>query len=718
MSGSAAIGIQRGNWAGPALARIRRSDLTVERDLVFWAGLAIRIAFCILFIPAIQEMLFIPFMRETLLNPSLDPWTKIAALGGPANAFPYGVAMYVAHAPTVAAGVALDSVLGAEVFTRLGFGASLIAADFSLFVILTRLFEDRRKLVAWLYWLSPIVIYATYYHGQTDVVPVALLCGSLLALRRRWAKTAGVLLGFAVSAKFSMALAAPFLMLYALNNRQFRPHLSPFVLTSLAAGVLLQAPVLLSDGARRMVFESPEVSRIYAFALTAGDGRQIYLFFIGYAATVYAAFAVRRINFDLLFALLGVGFMTVLTLAPAAPGWFVWSVPFLVFYQMRDRSQERAVLLVGAYSILFVIEQLLVSSGARAPFFAADWSAPIAESLGGADKPASILATLRTLAGAVIAVSLYRSGVASNDFFRLSRRPVSIGVAGDSGSGKDTLAAALVAVFGKESVISVSGDDYHRYERGAPMWQILTHLDPRANDLKSMNADVRALISERDISQRHYDHGTGRFTDFTRRRGRDVVIVSGLHALYSDSLSDLFDAKIFLDMDDDLRRALKIRRDVFDRGHDREAVLQSMARRAIDRDRYILPQRERADLVFALRAAEGQTIRDDQPIDPARLRLNVRWRDATDFTDLSRGLIGLCGARLDQHPPGMDGFVEFDVEGDIEADDIGLMIRNIAPEAGDLLGPDPAWSGGLLGVMQLISVVHLVRRTRQRRMKD
>ncbi len=696
-----------------------RKDVAIELTAAFWAGLAIRLVLCFLFIPAIQETLFIPFMRETLLHPSLDPWTSFIAGGGAANAFPYGVVMYLAHAPTVAIGMAADLLTGGDLFTRLGFSASLLAADFALFVILCRLFEDRQRQVAWFYWLSPIVIYATYYHGQTDIVPVALLTGALLALRHHWAKAAGVLLGLAISAKLSMLLAAPFLFFYALNNRQFRPKGPLFLATAFVVTAVLQAPILFSPGAQAMIFSSPEVGRLYRFVLPIGEGHDLYLFFIGYAAAVYAAFSVGRINFDLLFALLGVGFLTVLTLAPAAPGWFVWVVPFLVAYQLRDGARERSVLLVAAYAALLIAELFLTASGARAPLFGLDHSAPPQVGfLGDAAKLISIIVTLRTLAGVMIAVSMYRRGVASNDYFRLSRRPIAIGIAGDSGSGKDTLARALDQLFSPNSVISLSGDDYHRFERGAPMWHIVTHLDPRANDLKALSVDVQSLLAERAISQRHYDHGTGRFTPFRRTRGNDVVLVSGLHTFYSTSLRDLFDATVFLDMDDSLRRHLKIQRDVGERGYDRAAVEASIERRAPDRERFIQPQIERSDLVLSVRPVDPDRISGPDGVTPGSLKLSVRWRDATDFADLARCLIGLCGVRLDQHPPGFDGVVEFDVEGEVEADDIRLIIKKIAPEAEDLLGPEPQWENGLLGVMQLIVIVHLIRRTRQRRIRD
>ena len=68
-----------------------------------------------------------------------------------------------------------------------------------------------------------------------------------------------------------------------------------------------------------------------------------------------------------------------------------------------------------------------------------------------------------------------------------------IGISGDSGSGKDTLARGTGALFGCEQTTQLSGDDYHLAERHDPLWERMTHLDPAANDLARLAADVAAL---------------------------------------------------------------------------------------------------------------------------------------------------------------------------------------------------------------------------------
>ena len=105
---------------------------------------------------------------------------------------------------------------------------------------------------------------------------------------------------------------------------------------------------------------------------------------------------------------------------------------------------------------------------------------------------------------------MIRQNISNDQFYRTTRKPVLIGIAGDSGSGKDTLVDSLVGLFGVESCAKVSGDDYHLWDRRKPMWQVFTHLNPLANDLSKFFADVNCLSNGQGIWSRHYNHDTGK----------------------------------------------------------------------------------------------------------------------------------------------------------------------------------------------------------------
>ena len=105
-----------------------------------------------------------------------------------------------------------------------------------------------------------------------------------------------------------------------------------------------------------------------------------------------------------------------------------------------------------------------------------------------------------------------------------------VAIAGDSGTGKDTLARAISDSNSDKSFLHLSGDDSHRWERGSPQWAETTHLNPDANDLPRMSRDISLAAKKKFHSRRTYDHRTGKFTSRRYFDGRANSIVSGLHA--------------------------------------------------------------------------------------------------------------------------------------------------------------------------------------------
>ena len=159
--------------------------------------MVVRIILIVFLAPATQGEWFVPFITNFIDNPTIDPWNSHIADGGDELAFPYGPVMWLILIPTTALG-ALAGLLfpGSDTtLTAIGFSTGVIVLDFLLLLAILKIMPGRRKLVIWLYWLSPIVLYVNYWHGQIDVVPILLLTTSLVALRKQKYKLAGAILG-------------------------------------------------------------------------------------------------------------------------------------------------------------------------------------------------------------------------------------------------------------------------------------------------------------------------------------------------------------------------------------------------------------------------------------------------------------------------------------------------------------------------------------------
>ncbi len=167
-------------------------------------------------------------------------------------------------------------------------------------------------------------------------------------------------------------------------------------------------------------------------------------------------------------------------------------------------------------------------------------------------------------------------------------------ICGDSGSGKSMLSNILKNYF--SNPFTLECDRYHKWERGNKKWQTMTHLNPDANFITKMSKDIFDLKLGKTIYQVDYDHDTGKFTDKKQIESTNNIIVCGLHSLYSDE--DLYNLKIYMDTDEDLRYLWKIKRDVNSRGHSKDKVIDQIKRREKDYKKYIQPQREAADIII------------------------------------------------------------------------------------------------------------------------
>jgi hypothetical protein len=193
----------------------------------------------------------------------------------------------------------------------------------------------------------------------------------------------------------------------------------------------------------------------------------------------------------------------------------------------------------------------------------------------------------------------------------------------------------------------------------------------------------------------------------------EIVLASGLHALWSPMVNSLYDLRIYLDMDEDLRRFLKIARDVHVRGHPLERVVSTIERRHLDAMAFIHPQKAEAHLVFRLEPRRRDSVVMAQVAGDIPLRLIVEAVPGIVFDELARVLVALSGVQVVEYPE-ESGAIRVLLEGDPSVADIAAAGRRIAPSLQDILRADAGWQPGLVGVMQLI-VLDQFEQIRRRR---
>lgn len=152
--------------------------------------------------------------------------------------------------------------------------------------------------------------------------------------------------------------------------------------------------------------------------------------------------------------------------------------------------------------------------------------------------------------------------------------PIIVGIAGGTGSGKTTLARRVQEGLGSKSV-SIQHDWYYQDQRDVPFEQRgeVNFDHPNSLDNELLVRHLRALKAGEAIEAPQYDFTRHtRFEETVRVEPLPVVIVEGILIFAVPELRKMFDIKLFVDTDADIRAFRRIRRDIRERGRDFESI--------------------------------------------------------------------------------------------------------------------------------------------------
>jgi uridine kinase len=153
---------------------------------------------------------------------------------------------------------------------------------------------------------------------------------------------------------------------------------------------------------------------------------------------------------------------------------------------------------------------------------------------------------------------------------------VVVAVAGGTGSGKTTVAEAIVARIGLDRIAYLQHDSYYRDLTNATEQALLHHNfdHPHALESELLAEHIRVLKAGQAVEVPIYDFTRHRRTTRTKRvEPRRVVLVEGILLFAEPELRSLFDIKIFVDTDADLRFLRRLQRDVRERARSVESVI-------------------------------------------------------------------------------------------------------------------------------------------------
>ncbi len=181
-------------------------------------------------------------------------------------------------------------------------------------------------------------------------------------------------------------------------------------------------------------------------------------------------------------------------------------------------------------------------------------------------------------------------------------KPVLIGIAGGSASGKTLLSKRLKDAFEKSnSIVIIRQDDYYHDQSHMDMEaRLKTNYDhPFAFDNKLLVSDLDKLLHGQPIEKPIYD-----FVEYTRTNRveqvspADVILLEGLFVLEDEDIRRRCDIKVFVDAQADIRFIRRLMRDVHQRGRSLDSVVDQYTQTVrIMHDQFIEPSKRFADII-------------------------------------------------------------------------------------------------------------------------
>ena len=638
---------------------IKNNINSIHKNDLFLIGLLLKIVLVIFLLPNITSNLFLPFLENSINNFSFDPWTNFLINEGDVNSFPYGLVMLLAYLPLSIVGNILDKYIYDYNFFEIGFKLTSLCFDYFLIIFLSSIINYKStKFLIFCYWLSPIAIYTSFIHGQLDIVPISLLIGSLYFLKTNQYKISGVFFALSLSSKFSMFISLPFILVYIYKRKGFQGDFIKYLISFTITSTLLYLPFLFfSNGFLEMVIETRELNRLYAVFLDYGSNLKLFILPFIYIFSLYLFWRLNRITQDLFFISIGIGFLSILTFLVPAPGWTLWTIPFLTYYQINARKD--IILITLIYSSIYILNANEFYGILNTEILSSANNFYYEDNL----YFRNILFTLKQSLGLLIAVRMYIYGIKRNNFYSTSNKSI---------------------------LITIEGNEFEKiYNFQNGLNNLFCKKDINIKYLKSIIKNNKTnLIEKHNIKQTN------------KKIGSDTQKVTYYANYIFDNISkvekELFENKepyqIFInDLNIDLSLLMH-----------RSNISIKLEKHNKDSDKITYDEVKNKLLIFSFRNLNKMSNKIKR-----NYSITTYFPLGFIHKKLFNLLISISSLNVDIELINNQKIVKMEIEGSPSKEDISLIANSLIPEIDDFALNKNGWLDGYQGIMQIILVANL-----------
>ena len=182
------------------------------------------------------------------------------------------------------------------------------------------------------------------------------------------------------------------------------------------------------------------------------------------------------------------------------------------------------------------------------------------------------------------------------------KKTILIGIAGGTGSGKTSVANAILAEFSSSEVVLIQQDSYYYDLKHLHIDERATvNFDhPDAVDFNEMCENLQSLIDGQTVQIPLYNFNTHTRTDDTLTIGNHhIIVLEGILALFDEKIRNMMDIKLYVDTPDDIRIIRRIKRDINKRGRTFESVIEQYYNTVRPmHQQFVEPSKKYADVII------------------------------------------------------------------------------------------------------------------------
>ena len=391
----------------------------------------------------------------------------------------------------------------------------------------------------------------------------------------------------ATSTKIIFVILLPIVVLYFLKRDKNTKQNIQTVLYTLIIFLFINIQLFFDTSYRKAIFFG--LDRGYNVVSNTNSLFSSSLFLIIFVSTLTLFAYWKNIHrLDFFGITIFSGFLTIPIYATNLSniGWFLWSMPAILIIYFSFEYRVKFLILTYLFLLVFTNDESNLFQNLEV---------------------FKDVSTYFVYSTSIIIYYYLLLALTQNVYFKIKSSPIIFAIAGDSATGKTTISNVLKNYLGKKTVNIIELDSFHKFERDNEMWDRYTHLDPKMNNLTEFRNVLLNIINGKTEIVKQYNHLSGKFDNFDKKKIKDFLIVEGLHSLFFKDLNSKYNIKVFLDVESDLKKELKISRDI-KRQKSEESIKKEIENRRRDFDQFILPQEKYSDLSIKTIAADSNKV--------------------------------------------------------------------------------------------------------------